>query len=225
MENGEEIIMEYGQYLDNKKNIERLKEKYLDNKNTIEGLKMFSSCDSNSQLYNQPKRNEIDNNSLHHFLNTDGLRFTTIDDESFPKLSKNKKSQRAAEIVASNHYGKDKKEESFEIDWNKKHFIECEVKNKITLKQLCDNFKGKEWESISYNILSHNCQHFVAKIIEILKAVRINEKDKIRSYEKLILPNCIISALWDNEKLSVTNTIGRIPIIGFFYDAIKIHEE
>ena len=31
------------------------------------------------------------------------------------------------------------------------------------------------------------------------------------------MPNCIISALWDNEKLSVTNTIGRIPIIGVFY--------
>ncbi len=34
-----------------------------------------------------------------------------------------------------------------------------------------------------------------------------------------MLPNCIISALWDNEDLSVINTIGRIPIFGYIFDA------
>ena len=36
----------------------------------------------------------------------------------------------------------------------------------------------------------------------------------------MILPNKIISALWDNEDWSVTNTIGRIPIIGLLYDLV-----
>ena len=34
----------------------------------------------------------------------------------------------------------------------------------------------------------------------------------------MILPNCIISALWDNEDLSFINTMGRIPIIGMGFD-------
>ena len=33
-----------------------------------------------------------------------------------------------------------------------------------------------------------------------------------------MLPSCIISALWHNEKLSLTNTLGRIPIFGYFHD-------
>ncbi len=27
-----------------------------------------------------------------------------------------------------------------------------------------------------------------------------------------------MNALWHNEKLSLTNTLGRIPIFGIFYD-------
>ena len=34
----------------------------------------------------------------------------------------------------------------------------------------------------------------------------------------MVLPNCIISVLWDNEKLSIINIIGRIPIIGMGFD-------
>ena len=59
-----------------------------------------------------------------------------------------------------------------------------------------------------------------AEIIRILKAVRIDERTKVRTIEKMILPNKIISALWDNEDWSVTNTIGRIPIIGLLYDLV-----
>ena len=70
----------------------------------------------------------------------------------------------------------------------------------------------------TYNALTHNCQHFGAEIIKILKAERIGEFFKLRTREKLILPNCIINAFWENEELSMANTLGRIPIFGFFYD-------
>ena len=98
------------------------------------------------------------------------------------------------------------------------HRVECDVKNKISLGELCKNFEGKEWEAEKYNVATHNCQKFAAEIIKILKAIRKHERDKVRSNEKEKLPNCIISALWDNEDLSAVNTIGRIPIVGFFYD-------
>ena len=102
--------------------------------------------------------------------------------------------------------------------------VDCDINNKITLRELCNNFKGEKWEAKNYNVLNHNCQTFAAKIIKILKAIRIKEKDKIRTLEKSMLPNCIISALWDNEKLSKINTLGRIPVFGIFYDLYKMHQ-
>ena len=55
-------------------------------------------------------------------------------------------------------------------------------------------------------MIYHNCQTFAAEIITILKAVRIHKKDKVRSIEEGMQPNCIISALWENEDLSIINT-------------------
>ena len=37
---------------------------------------------------------------------------------------------------------------------------------------------------------------------------------------KKILPNKLISSLWDNKDWSLSNTIGRIPLIGLLYDLI-----
>ena len=69
------------------------------------------------------------------------------------------------------------------------------MENKITLKELCNNFKGDKWKAKKYNIIYNNCQDFAAKIIKFLKATRKNDNDKIRTIEKLCLPNFIISAL------------------------------
>ena len=90
-----------------------------------------------------------------------------------------------------------------------------------TVKELIENFKGEKWIAKKYNLLMHNCQTFAAKIIKILKAVRINEEDKLRVVEKTKLPGCIINALWHNEELSLKNTLGRIPIFGLFHDIIN----
>lgn len=99
-------------------------------------------------------------------------------------------------------------------------FIECEIKIQMNLEELITYCKGEKWEANNYHFLWHNCQDFVAKIIKITKAIRIHNKDKIRSFEKFNLPGCIISQLWDNEKLSAINTIGRIPIVGLVFDTI-----
>ena len=96
--------------------------------------------------------------------------------------------------------------------------VECNIKNIITLEKLIKCFKSKNWEAEKYNVLTHNCQKFGAEIIKILNATRKHEEDKVRIKEKLMLPGCIISALWDNEELSKVNTLGRIPIFGYFHD-------
>ena len=46
----------------------------------------------------------------------------------------------------------------------------------------------------------------------------MSKRDKIRMREKMILPNCLIKALSDNEDKSVVNVMGRIPIIGLLFD-------
>ena len=75
-------------------------------------------------------------------------------------------------------------------------------------------------ESKNYNFVTHNCQDFGAEVIKFLKATRKYDKDKIRTNEKMVLPNCIISVLQDNEKLSIINTLGRILIIDMGFDII-----
>lgn len=92
---------------------------------------------------------------------------------------------------------------------------ECDVKNKISLRELINNFNNQNWEASKYNLLSHNCQTFGAEVVSILKSVRINARDKIRTKEKMILPNCIIKALTENEDFSVVNTLGPVLALGF----------
>ena len=88
----------------------------------------------------------------------------------------------------------------------------------MTLEKLKIEFLGDKWTARKYNLKSHNCPDFDAEVIKILKATRINERDKIRKNEKSALPNCLITALTNNETISVINMIGRIPIIGLLFD-------
>ena len=98
------------------------------------------------------------------------------------------------------------------------NIVKCDVKNKITLEELNKEFLGEKWEAKNYNLSSHNCQDFAAEVVKILKAVRMNEKDKIRINEKKALPNCLINALTNNEESFTINTLGRIPVFGLLFD-------
>ena len=211
------IIIEYGQYYSEKSD--------------IINTGLFSS--SNSSKSSQDCRKEL-NELTYYYINKDGARLIIIPYDLFSyysfysvvvkynNFSKDEIAKTCLLIMACNHYHLSLNE--FIKSYNNLpsttsySIIECEVQNKITINQLCQNFKGKNWEAKDYNVTNHNCQHFAAEVIKILKAGRIHEVDKIRAEEKSFLPNCIISALWDNEKLSAINTIGRIPIIGLLFD-------
>ena len=216
------VIIEYGQYY-SKESIK---------KNTS----IFASCSDGSNSSQNP-RSEF-NNLIYYYINKDGVRLTIIPiriifslfiinlfETNLLRIARDQRgkiSLYSLLFMACNHYkipyvkfinNIDKL--SSISDYN---FVECNIKNKISLRELCNKFKGEKWEAKSYNITSHNCQDFGAEVINILKAIRIHDIDKIRSREKQLLPNCIISALWDNEELSGINTIGRIPIIGLGFD-------
>ena len=206
MENKDLFLIEYGQYLT--KDSEK------------ENLGIFSLSD-NIESSNNPRKenNDVD----YYYINKDGVRISKLSFKLEGDLEElNKKS---ITEISTKFYGITV-EEFQKINhskFNKFHVFLCKINNKIKLKELFSYFEGKkEWEAQGYNVATHNCQDFAAEIIKILKAERIDESLKIRMNEKVMLPNCIIKAFWENEEWSMTNTLGRIPIFGFFYDIVKI---
>ena len=170
------------------------------------------------QYYSNISNESMINNHSRYFIKEDGVRITTIlSDELNDGRSDSKEA--ISRIIAKEFYS-ELKEENFQKIYKNFHRVECDVKNKITLRELCDNFKNENWSAQKYNAATHNSQIFGAKVVKILKAVRMHESDKIRTNEKILLPNCIIRALWKEEDLSLTNTLGRIPIFGLFHDLV-----
>ena len=209
MENDEDIIIiEYGQYLSDKSEM-------------ITSNNISSGSDSS----NIPR---IKNDkALYWYINNDGARLTKINNKYFGKnkiseLSRDDIDFIVSKIMASYHHNIPFEE----VNYNLNSFMEgyfhfsCDIQKNLTLKELLDNFKEENWEAKNYCVLTNNCQDFAAKILKILKATRRNENIKIRTYEKMFLPNSIINALWSNEEWNLTNTIGRIPIAGLIYDLI-----
>ena len=210
MENHEDIIiLEYGQYLSEE--------------NEIKTTNIFGS---GSQSSDNPriKTDFAD----YWYINKDGARLTKINNKYFfgqndlSKFTREEINFVALKVAVSNHH-----EISYqEMNEQLPHYMEeyfsivCNIKEKMTLKELCNHLKNEKWKAKNYCVLLNNCQEFAAEIIRILKAVRIDERTKVITVEKMILPNKLIKALWDNEDWSVTNTIGRIPIINFLYDLV-----
>ena len=202
------LIIEYGQYLTEDSNLE--------NKGIL------GSSISSSGSSKEPRENINDN--IYYYINKDGVRITIFTSEKIKSIDyKSDISYLISDFIASQYYNT-KVQEFWKLknssgDYDFIFFTcICEVKNKIPLKELIDKFTCEKWEAKKYNVLTHNCQTFGVEVIKLLKAVRKNEEDKIRAIEKARLPGCIISALWHNEDLSLTNTLGRIPIFGLIHD-------
>ena len=204
------LIFEYGQYYSNESNLKK---------------SIFSSSSNSS---NEPRK--CNNENIYYYINKDGARITIFTYDYLNKFEKIKGkyydypiSDLITDLIKCQHYNisyDELKKHKLNYDQigNRFDTVDCDVINKITIRELKDHFKGEKWLAKKYNVVFHNCQIFGAEIIKKLKAIRINEKDKVRANEKTTLPGCIINALWHNEKLSLTNTLGRIPIFGLFHD-------
>ena len=218
MENNEDIIiMEYGQYYPKVYDRNRGFSSFI---NSVAQFESMASLES----INHPFREDAKNTFW--YINKDGVRLSKVNNDYFNGKDQNKEkvSDKVKKIIASHHYGLsiDDLEKNHLLDITEFYNIDCEIQNKITLEELCECFKGEEWEAYNYNFSSNNCQKFAANVVKILKAVRKYEKDKIRMFEKMVLPNCVIGALWDNEELSLSNTLGRIPVVGFIHDLVRL---
>ena len=216
LENSKDIlIIEYGQYLTEESDFTNLRGSYISS--------------------NEPK--EHHNENIYYYINKDGVRITIIEYEKLTstfgvELNEELLSFFVSKIIACQYYKLSWNEfikKSFEFLYNSFipipsyiHFnsVDCDIQNKLSVKELIENFKGEKWTAKKYNLIMHNCQNFSKEVIKILKAVRKKAYDKIRIVEKEKLPSLISNQLWRNEKLSITNTLGRIPIFGFFHDFI-----
>ena len=198
------IIIEYGQYL----NVNS-------EKKSTGILGSFSNGDCR----------ESENKNIYYYLLNDGARFYEI------KKNEIEDEYSIYSIIEANYYGISI-EELKKKYYNKKLLEKINsavnfycfllfVGNRITLGELVNHFiKEKNWNAKDYNVLTHNCQDFVAKCITILKLSRINSNDKIRRFEVENLSPCILKALYAAEGWSVGNTFKRffqrIPLASEF---------
>lgn len=133
-----------------------------------------------------------------YYWNKDGLRFAGMSWEEYKEIIDVSKS--GSQII-----------------------ILLTVKNKMLLKDLlilcC---KEGNWRAKDYNLISNNCQTFIAKVIEILKVVRNDENPSrlMHNASLFMYPPAIVEALEKNEENKGIMALGQIPGIGIFADLI-----
>ena len=95
------------------------------------------------------------------------------------------------------------------------------INNKMTLKELLLECKlGASWTANDYNVATHNCQDFIAKVIEVLKVERtINDPTKYRHMTgKVFYPPVILNAFEKNDTPTTLKIAEKIPIVNLFVE-------
>lgn len=93
------------------------------------------------------------------------------------------------------------------------------------MEQICNE---ESWKKETYNATTHNCQHFIAKIIEKLNAKRkINCKHDGRGYHNFSMayfPPTIINQFEKNEN-DQNLQINKFPVLGQIEEGCRIIAE
>ena len=162
-DNDDILIFEYGQYYSNESNLKK---------------SIFRSSSNSS---NEPRK--CNNENIYYYINTDGARITIFTYEYLNKLEKIKGkyydypiSNLITNLIECQHYNISYDELKKDMGnycqfGNSFETVDCDVINKITIRELRDHFKGEKWLAKKYNVVFHNCQTFGAEIIKKLKAI------------------------------------------------------
>ena len=95
------------------------------------------------------------------------------------------------------------------------------IENKLTLQELLIECKlTQSWTANDYNLATHNCQDFIAKVIEVLKVERTgNDRTKYsHASGKLFYPPVILNALEKNDMPTALKIAESIPIVNSFVE-------
>ena len=105
------------------------------------------------------------------------------------------------------------------------------IDNIMTFNELIEKCKsGTSWKANDYNLANHNCQDFIAKVIEILKVKRtIHDETKYsHGTGKVTYPPVILKALENNDTPMGLTIAQSVPYFGkyvefgaFIYSKIK----
>ena len=90
----------------------------------------------------------------------------------------------------------------------------------------CKN--NSSWKANDYNLASHNCQDFIAKVIEILNVKRTDKDETKYSHMsgKLCIPPVILNALEKNDTPTIIRVTEQIPVINIAAElAAKIYSK
>ena len=90
----------------------------------------------------------------------------------------------------------------------------CHVQNVMTIQELYDMVKFKNWKRSKYNLLGQNCQEFVKWAVRILGATRVSNVSHTMS--KFDFPAKILEALEENEG-NPKIIYEKIPYFGTLY--------
>ena len=98
---------------------------------------------------------------------------------------------------------------------------ELDINNKMTFDELLKECKaGTSWKANDYNLATHNCQDFIAKVIEVLNVKRTlnNETRYSHMTGKLYYPPVILRALEKNDMSLALKVAESIPGINFYVE-------
>ena len=180
----------------------------------------FPVCDVHEENYgilnnfkSLGKRFEENNKTPYWFINESGARLSRINYEKLfyasdpSKYPENVVKAAIKDAIEDHFFGviddyndMDKFQKKFKDGFKS---VKCDIKNKITLGELYNYFKGDKWTAEKYVLGFHDCQNFAAEVVYKLKAIRKYEHDQVRIREKKLLPDCVIRELKKMKNLMV----------------------
>lgn len=104
---------------------------------------------------------------------------------------------------------------------NSFHFFDCDIKHEFTVRELINYCMiNKSWRAKDYSLEGHNCQSFVASVIQELQAYRPERSKRNHTYDKTLIPHRILEPL-ENIEGDIFSTIEKIPIAGTVIGCFK----
>lgn len=234
LENNISVVIEYGCYLTKESDLKK-----------FQNITKYRAPEDNNIIYYYPFKDGISFyiikiDDLRRFYNNE----KDIIEENIKNLYKNASEEKIKELVLyevlrynlfniyKNLYNTTLRESINElilhIDRHQVYQYYLQIKNKIKFFELINNFSNG-WTAADYHIVTHNCQDFAGKVINILKAYRPDEESRQLIYE-IELPRVVVDALKENESEENSEEVKwrriyeKIPLINLYY-VYKYHSE
>ncbi len=221
------ILIEYGCYLSKKSKIELYKNITDYQESEKDRITYYYPFDDGISFY------VIESENIKNFYKNYKNILEKVIKKKFPNIKPDKISD-YIKCCAQEHYTKINilkdlqhisiEESIQEIFEDSNHVFGIDLiintENRIKFGDLINNF-ASGWKAENYNLFNHNCQNFVAEVIDIIKAYRREHSRKL-IYETEI-PIVVLEKLKNNENnfnennFNVDRILEKIPLVNLYY--------